>query len=1001
MTSDRLRYKICHMAKIAALALLLALLLGISLTATASPDELRWTRVDTPGEGRSGGWVLVPDSDIRYLAAASDGTLYAYGRGTDHTLYRSIDSGTSWEAIEEAKDTIVALATSPTDEDIIGYATEAEVFCSTDGGGEFVKLAGNPGSAGDGNIAITSIAITTTDDGNVMAAATMDNDDGSFGGVYIYDERQSSPVWQDAQVGDYDAFAVAFSPDYATDSQLVAVVTDETNTLVTTKIGTAAWGQTTGNATLENSGEPVAVATSAAIAFPDDYDVSSRYVHFVAIDTGEEEGDVYTITGRQSPTPSTALDLNIGTEYGLASVDITSLAASGRADSAQLTAGAASSAETYFSTDGGESWERSTKPPTGETKTYVVLDSDDRAYAATSGHGSAVSITRDGGLTWNQSGLIDTEISSMVDQAPSPEYSRDETLFLLTWGGGHSLWRSTNSGESWERVYSADHAGVDEIDRVALPADYDKSNQTVFLAGSGNGQPTIWYSKDNGQEFTGHETPLPIDTWAVAGDRTLFIGGYDGTNGRVCRSTNGGRSYSASAVAGDQPLHSIALSPEYEDDESLLIGNSNGWVFLSEDNGQTFTPLPEGAATAPLTGSIVVAFDPSCRRNHTVYAASDTPDSGIYRLRWDKEASWESIDSALPAGGMIGQLKLATGGALYATNFTAGGGLERCIEPTDNPSPTFETVTQGLDDGATLVGLWIVNNQLWSIDTTSHRLLSYRDSLAVPVELTSPEDEASGVGTINKDSVSQVSLEWYSLPGATRYRWQLNYDSDFASIPDGFEGESHGTSTHLPALDPATRHYWRVRAIQPVLSPWSDTWSFSTSSLVTGIATPQPYRPKDGASEVNLRPVFRWSSIDGADSYELLVATDADFKNKVVSKTGNQALTTNTWECDTDLSPGTTYFWKVRAKGQGSYSDWSDAYTFTTASTSPATSPVTPPATLPATPTAEQSSPAPAPPPKPDTDWTQWLVIIGTALLITMLAILVTLIVLAIRMRRI
>ena len=75
---------------------------------------------------------------------------------------------------------------------------------------------------------------------------------------------------------------------------------------------------------------------------------------------------------------------------------------------------------------------------------------------------------------------------------------------------------------------------------------------------------------------------------------------------------------------------------------------------------------------------------------------------------------------------------------LYATNFTADGGMERCLNPTYPLGLTFETVTRGLGDGATLVGLWVSDHRLWSIDTTNTRLVTYYDSLTSPVSLISP-----------------------------------------------------------------------------------------------------------------------------------------------------------------------------------------------------------------------------------------------------------------------
>ncbi len=984
--------------------LVLASVLSLATPMAAGPDEVKWSRVNIPGDGKSGGWVLANGSDIEHLTMAVDGTLfvqaYSYDEhgnpvvvsGATSFLFKSEDGGQTWDDVGKVKDDMAAIATAPDDADAVYYATVSAVYKSTDGGSRFTRLAGNPGGAGSNNVEITSIDVTSLPGKNFIAVATRDRDSSEFGDVYLLDEGKAVSSWIATDIGGYDVYALAFSPHFATDKQLVAVVTDETDTLVTTKIGTDAWGQTVSDARLDNSGTSVTVDTSAAIVFPSDYNITGDYVQFVAIDAGDENGDVYMIDGVDAPGLSVATDLNIGFGHGLSNVDVTGLAITGKAATANLLAGAAGSAEVYSSTDGGNSWTRGTrnaKPPTGESKTYVAMAENGLAYAATSGGSSAVSVTGDGGTTWNQTSLIDTKISNIVDLAPSPQDSQDDALFMVTWGGEHSLWRSLNGGENWERVYASSLADVDQIDRVALPPDYGNGSQVVFIAGSSDGNAAIWKSKDNGQTFTDRSVPVPIDAWAVADDETLFIASYDGSDGLVYCTTNSGLSYSTRVVAGSQSLHSIALSPDYDQDETTLIGNTNGWVFLSDDGGTSFEPVPVDAISPPFTGSITVAFDPGFGRNHTIYAASDTAGEGIYRFIVGSSDNWESIDSTLPDGAMVGQLKAAAGGTLYAANFKADGGMERCLDPTYSLGPTSETVTRGLDDGATLVGLWLCGNKLWSVDTTNTRLLEFDDTLTVPVALTSPRDKASGIGTITSSAishVSSVSLDWKGLSGATHYRWQLNYDTDFSSVPDGFESETEATRAQLPPLEPATKYYWRVRATEPVLSPWSAKGSFTTS-LGTETVAPKLDTPEAGASGVPIRPLFQWSATAGADSYELLVATDNSFAHPVITKVGDYALPATAWECDIDLSQGATYYWKVRATGSESGSAWSAVGAFTT---EPPPSEAAPP----------PSPPAPPPPPPATTpDWTNWLLFLGVALLVTMVAVLAIMIVLLVRMR--
>ena len=107
--------KIRHMAKalVVTLGLVLLMLSSFTAPAAASPDLLEWTRVSIPTDGEKGDWRLGWGSDIQHLTLASDGTMYAYGRGLDYSLYSSDDGGYSWQAMAEVTDDIVAIAIAP------------------------------------------------------------------------------------------------------------------------------------------------------------------------------------------------------------------------------------------------------------------------------------------------------------------------------------------------------------------------------------------------------------------------------------------------------------------------------------------------------------------------------------------------------------------------------------------------------------------------------------------------------------------------------------------------------------------------------------------------------------------------------------------------------------------------------------------------------------------------------------------------------------------------
>ena len=407
---------------------------------------------------------------------------------------------------------------------------------------------------------------------------------------------------------------------------------------------------------------------------------------------------------------------------------------------------------------------------------------------------------------------------SLLDLALSPDYSQDNTLFMLTYGDGkHSLWHSLNSGTRWERVFTSTLANVDSITKVKFSPD---SNRVVFTAGASNGSPAIWKSTDNGQTFFPRTTRDPttgdmftVDVWAVVNDDTLFIGSYDGSNGLVYRTTNSGLFYTTRTIAGTRSLHSLALSPDYDQDETILIGNTYGEVYRSNDNGASFElvgqQLPELITGGSDSNNAIVTFDPGYTQNNTVYAASHyqkgaNNSSAIYRFIIGNSTSWTGIDGAVPDSAIINQLIVSADGTLYAANSQAQSGMERSLNPAYPLGPTFEIVTRHLDDHATLNGLWLYRNQLWSLDTTNKRVMAYPDSLTLPISLTSPSSKASGT------DITNVNLDWETLSGATEYRWQLDYDTDFSTVPTGFEGETRASSARLPTLELATTYYWFV-----------------------------------------------------------------------------------------------------------------------------------------------------------------------------------------------
>lgn len=83
--------------------------------------------------------------------------------------------------------------------------------------------------------------------------------------------------------------------------------------------------------------------------------------------------------------------------------------------------------------------------------------------------------------------------------------------------------------------------------------------------------------------------------------------------------------------------------------------------------------------------------------------------------------------------------------------------------------------------------------------------------------------------------------------------------------------------------------------------------------------------PANTATNVSTTPTS-WSAADQADTYQLIVASNADYSTIVINQSG---LTGTSYTPGTALNTNTTYYWKVIAVN-GSGTTISDGRQFTT-----------------------------------------------------------------------
>ncbi|MFC5467333.1 DUF4962 domain-containing protein [Cohnella suwonensis] len=124
-----------------------------------------------------------------------------------------------------------------------------------------------------------------------------------------------------------------------------------------------------------------------------------------------------------------------------------------------------------------------------------------------------------------------------------------------------------------------------------------------------------------------------------------------------------------------------------------------------------------------------------------------------------------------------------------------------------------------------------------------------------------------------------------------------------------------------------------AKAVRVVLATESasDTVVFDSAELRFGwpATSPgdqtMPFRPADRAVSEQNPPDFSWTYVDGADKYELQIASDESFATIVYSKDG---IPVNLFNLPSTLTAGTSYYWRVRYHYPQGWSAWSDTQQF-------------------------------------------------------------------------
>ena len=182
-------------------------------------------------------------------------------------------------------------------------------------------------------------------------------------------------------------------------------------------------------------------------------------------------------------------------------------------------------------------------------------------------------------------------------------------IVVPTWGNG--IWRSTDNGSSWNAsAYAPCDATPNSFFYKKIPGIYSYPNDPILY---GTDKPTgdnfasnmqyVIYSEDFGVTWKNITVGNFFNPWAfhkrnVGGKSYFYWGGKDGNQGAIWRSGDAGINWDASLTVGVPYWDNRRIIGD--DDGPLYIMCSVNNVYVSNDNGDSFTPVGTGI-TIPAT----------------------------------------------------------------------------------------------------------------------------------------------------------------------------------------------------------------------------------------------------------------------------------------------------------------------------------------------------------------------------------------------------------------
>ncbi|MBK8663003.1 MAG: T9SS type A sorting domain-containing protein [Ignavibacteriales bacterium] len=212
------------------------------------------------------------------------------------------------------------------------------------------------------------------------------------------------------------------------------------------------------------------------------------------------------------------------------------------------------------------------------------------------------------------------------------------------------------------------------------------------------------------------------------------------------------------------------------------------------------------------------------------------------------------------------------------------------------------------------------NQTGWGDWSETWRFTTIIEKPTIPV-LASPLNNSLGL-------LNPITTKWNKSLRVEKYKLQVSTDSLFGSLIVN-DSTIVDTTKMLPELANYTKYFWRVKAVNiGGESDWSTVWNFKTLGNPYSVILASP---ENGAVNNPVNSVtFKWfkpqERVETILKYHFQLSTDSLFGSIAFS----DSTLIDTTASGSGLSYLTTYFWRVRAKNETGWGDWSQVWNLTT-----------------------------------------------------------------------